>query len=187
MIITGGMNVYTTEVETSPPHAPVSGEWQSLNSTSSDWGEAVVAFVVPGRHRRVRSGEAVSDTAATNCPLQATQGNPRSRRIASDRVPQARQEGVACRLAWLVALLRHPRPHARKVDLSPMGGPTLDDGPARYCQAGLCSIDHIEASDQTSARAIERRTPDECAARFSGAIPRPVSHNAAGTCELHER
>ncbi|WP_131769270.1 class I adenylate-forming enzyme family protein [Candidatus Protofrankia californiensis] len=47
MIITGGMNVYSTEVENVAATCPGVGQVAVVGIPHPDWGEAVVAFVVP--------------------------------------------------------------------------------------------------------------------------------------------
>lgn len=47
MIISGGMNVYSTEVENALVGAPGVGQVAVVGVPHPDWGEAVVAFVVP--------------------------------------------------------------------------------------------------------------------------------------------
>ncbi|WP_462187598.1 MULTISPECIES: class I adenylate-forming enzyme family protein [unclassified Frankia] len=47
MIITGGMNVYSTEVENAAAACPGVGQVAVVGVPHPDWGEAVVAFVVP--------------------------------------------------------------------------------------------------------------------------------------------
>lgn len=49
MIISGGMNVYTTEVENAIQTCPGVGEVAVVGVPDPDWGEAVTAFVVPER------------------------------------------------------------------------------------------------------------------------------------------
>jgi fatty-acyl-CoA synthase/long-chain acyl-CoA synthetase len=47
MIITGGMNVYSTEVENVAARCPGVSQVAVVGIPHQDWGEAVVAFVVP--------------------------------------------------------------------------------------------------------------------------------------------
>jgi fatty-acyl-CoA synthase/long-chain acyl-CoA synthetase len=47
MIITGGMNVYSTEVENAAATCPGIGQVAVVGIPHPDWGEAVVAFIVP--------------------------------------------------------------------------------------------------------------------------------------------
>lgn len=47
MIISGGMNVYTTEVENAIQACPGVGQVAVVGMPDPDWGEAVTAFVVP--------------------------------------------------------------------------------------------------------------------------------------------
>jgi fatty-acyl-CoA synthase/long-chain acyl-CoA synthetase len=49
MIISGGMNVYSTEVENVLQTCPAVAQVAVAGVPHPDWGEAVVAFVVPGR------------------------------------------------------------------------------------------------------------------------------------------
>ncbi len=56
MIITGGMNVYTTEVENAIQGCPGVGQVAVVGLPDPDWGEAVTAFVVraPGAETRAQ-------------------------------------------------------------------------------------------------------------------------------------
>jgi fatty-acyl-CoA synthase/long-chain acyl-CoA synthetase len=47
MIISGGMNVYSTEVEDVVQRHPMVGQVVVIGLPDEDWGEAVTAFVVP--------------------------------------------------------------------------------------------------------------------------------------------
>lgn len=47
MIISGGMNVYTSEVENAIQPYPGVGQVAVVGLPDPDWGEAVTAFVVP--------------------------------------------------------------------------------------------------------------------------------------------
>ena len=51
MLITGGMNVYSTEVENALVRAPGVAAVAVVGVPHADWGEAVVAFVVPAAGR----------------------------------------------------------------------------------------------------------------------------------------
>jgi fatty-acyl-CoA synthase len=80
MIISGGMNVYSTEVENVLQACPGVGQVAVVGIPHPDWGEAVVAFVVP------RAGEDFDEPAAVaRCRAQlAAYKRPKAyRRLAT--------------------------------------------------------------------------------------------------------
>ena len=69
VIITGGYNVYPREVEDVLDGDPAVSEAAVVGLPDPEWGEIVVAFVVPGRRGRGRQPRRSTAAASTRSPV----------------------------------------------------------------------------------------------------------------------
>lgn len=72
MIVTGGMNVYSVEVEGALATHPSVAQAVVIGVPDDDWGEAVVAFVVPRGEYHAEEGESDFDPEALRKHCRAT-------------------------------------------------------------------------------------------------------------------
>lgn len=98
MIITGGMNVYSSEVENVVAVCPGVGQVAVIGVPHPDWGEAVVAFVVPDD-----SGTIDEEAFIAHCRRELSRyKNPKALRVL-DALPTTvygKVDKVALRAGW---------------------------------------------------------------------------------------
>ena len=130
MIITGGMNVYSAEVESAVQTVTGVEHVAVVGVPDDDWGERVVAFVVPAKDGTRCRGHP-RDVPRTSRSLQVPQGNPVRQRIACHRVRQGRQEVAAPPSGRRYRLItdrlhgasaKHPDTHGRSNAVRPRRG-----------------------------------------------------------------
>jgi fatty-acyl-CoA synthase len=78
IIISGGMNVYTTEVENAIQTHPDVAQVAVIGIPHSDWGEAVIAFVVPSPGRELTAAEILE-----HCQQLSSYKRPKDVKIVS--------------------------------------------------------------------------------------------------------
>ena len=98
MIITGGMNVYSTEVENAVQGCPGVAQVAVVGVPHPDWGEAVVAYVVPDA-----SGDFDEAKLLAHCRVElARYKQPKAVRVV-DSLPTTaygKLDKKALRAAW---------------------------------------------------------------------------------------
>ena len=94
LIISGGLNIYPSEVERVIAEHPGVREVAVVGAPDEEWGEAVVAYVVPGRRRADRRRDHRLDARAPRRLQEAE-----ARRVPGDAaarlVEQGAEEGAA--------------------------------------------------------------------------------------------
>ena len=91
LIISGGMNIYPREVEEALLHHTGVREVAVVGRPDPEWGETVVAFVVPADGGPAADRRARPHVPGSHRPLQAAQGLPLRRRPADQQLRQGGQ------------------------------------------------------------------------------------------------
>ena len=113
LIISGGMNIYPREVEEALLHHAGVREVAVVGRPDAEWGETVVAFVVPADGAAPPPTDELDRTCLDRIArYKRPQGLPLRRRPADQQLRQGGQAGVARPAAELTAF-RSARPHDR--------------------------------------------------------------------------
>ncbi len=112
LIISGGSNVYPREVEEVLLRHDAVAEAAVVGRAHQDWGEEVVAFVVPAERIRSRGGGPRRALPQPHRPLQAPPCLPLPGCAAEERVWQGAQDGTARPALAGVGGRRRPSPRA---------------------------------------------------------------------------
>ena len=113
LIISGGYNVYPAEVEGVLNDMPGVAESAVIGVPHADFGEAVVAFVVPRADAALDAAAMIARAEGQDRQLQGTEGDLRRRRAAEKRDGQGAEEPPA-RAARRALRLRQRPPAAKK-------------------------------------------------------------------------
>ena len=133
LIISGGLNVYPKEVEDLIDALPGVAESAVFGVPHPDFGEAVVAAVVPRAGRRGRRPVRPRRAGRAAGPVQAAQGRVRRRRAAPQRDgqgPEGRAAGGVRRDVRVAGGAARPRTVARQPGWAGGGGGAVPGGSA---------------------------------------------------------
>ncbi len=92
LIISGGFNVYPTEVEDVLAGHPAVAEVAVTGTPSDEWGEVVTAWVVADGAAAGHRATSSPSAAASLAPYKRPRLRPRGRRAAPQRAGQGRPE-----------------------------------------------------------------------------------------------
>ena len=95
LIISGGSNIYPREVEEVLLTAPGVAEVAVVGAPDPEWGEVVVAFVVPAAGQPTRAGDLDAALPGADGALQAAQALRAGGRPAQEQLRQGAQDRVA--------------------------------------------------------------------------------------------
>ena len=95
LIISGGSNIYPREVEEVLLTAPGVAEVAVVGAPDAEWGEVVVAFVVPQPGAALDAAALDAHCLAQHRALQAAQALPGGRRAAEEQLRQGAEDRAA--------------------------------------------------------------------------------------------